>query len=277
MVAVWFSGRYADEGGYSYSLDGGTTWSPTAIFPRGSFLQIWGFPVVCANDSGRFYAATWGITFGAQNFAIYSGAFSGSQLSWSGPYVYPGASSGTGYQRPSIACDRSGSHVYLAYTENGNGFIVKFARSLDGGRTWSTPLTLSGTLCDGARIAVGPDEEVYVTWHDYASEQVMGCKSVDSGATFGPVFNAGPIHDNASVNPPGWQSTVTWAAPLEHCGYPAAFVNSPSIAIDRTAGPRRGTLYLAWGEYGAGTPQPATRSAGCANTDLYSQANSIQR
>ena len=274
MVAVWFHGL-GDRGGYSYSGDGGTTWSPGAIFPRGSFLQVWGFPVVCADDSGRFYAAIWGITSTIQSFGIYKGTFAGNRLSWDGPYFYPGAASGTGYQRPSIACDRSGSHVYLAYTENGNGFIVKFARSLDGGRSWSDPVTLAGTKCDGVRIAVGPDGELYVVWHDYASEQIRGCRSVDSGATFGPVFTAGPIHDNASVNPPGWQTNVATDAPLPDCQSYTQFVNSPSIAVDRTSSPRRGNVYLTWAEYGAGTVQPATGSTGCVNTFFYSQANSI--
>ena len=224
-----------------------------------------------ADDSARFYATTFGFASGYQ-LGFYNGRFSGNQLIWSGPYTYP---TSVGSPRPSIGCDRSGQHLYLTYTEPLDNYLVHFARSLDGGQTWEPAQTLTGPSCDGQRVVVGPDDEVYVFWHDYALEQVRGCKSVDFGVTFGPVFTVGSIHDNAGVNPPGWQPTVAKGL-LDECGGLEHFMNSPSIAIDRTIGPRRGSLYLTWAEHGLGTIQPAIDSTGSIPTYFYAQAGTSQ-
>src|SRR5260370_22567519 len=65
-----------------------------------------------------------------------------------------------------------------------------FARSTDGGLTFSSPTTLN-TLTGGPNAVIGadpfvrPNGEVYVSWHDIQQNRLMDNSSFDGGGTFG--------------------------------------------------------------------------------------------
>ena len=70
------------------------------------------------------------------------------------------------------------------------GAFILFARSTDGGRTFSAPSALSAIdgsqLVQDAYISVGPNGEVYVSYLDghFGGSGITVTKSVDGGATF---------------------------------------------------------------------------------------------
>lgn len=110
-----------------------------------------------------------------------------------------------GESRPKIATG-PGGEIYLTWTRAGRerftGYI-RFSRSIDGGRTFSTPVTLNDDEREtGHRfdtVHVGPTGTVYVVWIDkrdldkateakkpYAGAALYFTRSTDRGATFSP-------------------------------------------------------------------------------------------
>ncbi|MEI6456025.1 MAG: T9SS type A sorting domain-containing protein [bacterium] len=122
---------------------------------------------------------------------------------------------------------------------------IQISRSSDGGLSWSTPLGISsnvqaGNFNHGVNIQTGPDGEVYSVWSIYDSwpsdEHALGfAKSVDGGGAFAP---AQRIIDNIK----GIRLSLTG----KHMR-----VNSfPSMAVDLSSGPGRGTIYVVWTNIG---------------------------
>ncbi|MCC7415583.1 MAG: exo-alpha-sialidase [Acidobacteria bacterium] len=110
-----------------------------------------------------------------------------------------------GESRPKIAIG-PGNEIYVTWTTAGTqpftGYI-RFSRSLDGGRTFTTPVTLNDDEREtGHRfdtIHVGPTGIVYVIWIDkrdldkateahqpYAGAALYYTRSTDRGASFSP-------------------------------------------------------------------------------------------
>jgi BNR repeat protein len=113
--------------------------------------------------------------------------------------------------------------------------VMLFSRSVDDGRTWSTPKIVStepGLPRDDTgglvafRAAVAEDGTLYATWHD--GRGVVFTVSRDGGKTFAPsrrVFETAPPYFNIASFSRG-------------NGF-------PNIAIE----PRSHRLYVSWGDY----------------------------
>jgi hypothetical protein len=122
---------------------------------------------------------------------------------------------------------------------------VHINRSTDGGATWSANNNISGALGSyldqGVNIQTGPAGEVYVTWTVYpgpglTDEKAIGfCKSTDGGATY-----SAPV--KAIDNIRGHRVTG--------CGKSMRSNSFPSMAIDNSFGPNRGTIYIVWANVG---------------------------
>jgi len=170
------------------------------------------------------------------------------------------------FDAPRVACDPIRGHLYIAYSlveGTPSGTIatyestIQFVRSLDGGQTWSAPQALSSADCNGAQVATGPDGEVYVVWEEFGSREVVGRRSLDFGVSFGEPFVVATMHDNLSGTWIGWLSSSERKSPAYL--YPALPTNFPSLAVDRSGGPRRGAVYVTWPEHSDGAVQPVTR------------------
>ena len=122
---------------------------------------------------------------------------------------------------------------------------IHFSRSVDGGRSFAVPLRISdrqGTCLDdddtveGAVPSAGPAGEVYVAWSGPAGLVVD--RSDDGGVTFGEDRLVTAI-------PGGWDIDIPDLSRSN---------GMPVTAVDVSAGPRRGTVYIAWIDARHGDP-----------------------
>jgi hypothetical protein len=151
--------------------------------------------------------------------------------------------------KPMIAVDTNPSSpfrdsVYVAWDNASNNAgksssnnALLFARSTDGGKTFSNPLALN-TLTGGPNSVigadpfVGPKGEVYVAWHDVQNNRLMVNSSFDGGVTFGQQQSIAPTIVS-------FDDAIPAMASRHALLYPAC-------DADRSNSPNRGTLYCSW-------------------------------
>jgi hypothetical protein len=250
IAAVWSLGGGGGGLRAAVSRDGGFTWADSIVQP-GLAERVGGRASTSIDSRRNVYCAVNGLdgSMGTTIF-IYSGSLDAAVWQWERrPNALPfGQGSLDGIR---IVCDRSTDFLYLAYQGGGR---IHFVRSTDGGESWSLPLELSGSLCNTAQLAIGPEGELYVVWEDYAQEAIVGRKSTDHGVSFGADFRLGTIQDNIGFGPPGWQDrSRSQMLPHVTCMDFPAFLG---LAVDTSAGPNRGTVYGVWTEHALGTVNP---------------------
>jgi hypothetical protein len=112
-----------------------------------------------------------------------------------------------------------------------------FARSTDGGLTFSSPIALNSLTGGphaviGADPFVGPNGEVYVAWHDVQNNRLMFNRSFDGGVTFDQEREIAPT----SV---AFDDGIPAMASRRALLYPAC-------DADRSGSIDRGMLYCSW-------------------------------
>lgn len=238
---------------YSYgadsysSSDDGLSWGGSF---EGTGLQNNGDPTTAISSNGRWYIGKISNTFG-QNVA-----WSTDQgLSWNDIQVAPGPVNANGLlDKNHLWVDNSPvsafqGNVYVAFTNfiTGSADVnqVQVSRSNDGGVQWLAPYSVStavnaGKINHGVNIATGPIGQVYLAWSIYdtwpSDETAIGfARSFDGGSTW---QNSSRIISNIK----GIRNSMTGKAMR---------VNSfPSMAVDLSNGPNRGTIYLVWANVG---------------------------
>jgi hypothetical protein len=146
-----------------------------------------------------------------------------------------------------IAVDNTGSphdgNVYMAWTEFGPEAIqVLFVRSTDGGRTFSKPVVISDgrSAVQGATPAVGAQGEVYVLWINFSPRTELRLRqSLDGGQTFGPERVVAPIRTGA-------HSASSNTCRRRALNGNIRYLELPSMAVDLSRQPSRGTIYVAY-------------------------------
>ncbi len=145
--------------------------------------------------------------------------------------------------KPYIAADNTSSkyagNLYVGWTEfRIDESVILFARSTDGGQTWSTPITISthhglprddNGAVEGFTGAVAADGTLYTTWAD--GNSIAFASSRDGGKTFAKsrsIIQTAPLYFDV--------------AGLDRAN------GFPELAIDPRHG-RKGRLYLTWGDY----------------------------
>jgi Secretion system C-terminal sorting domain len=139
------------------------------------------------------------------------------------------------------------NNVYSAWTDFGgpNDSRIALASSTNGGVTWNTAINISqatagGSHDQGVNINSGPNGEVYAVWSIYDSwpsdESAIGfASSINGGAS----FNASQrIVDNIR------------GVRITGVGKDMRTNSFPSLAVDNSFGPKRGTLYVVWANIG---------------------------
>jgi hypothetical protein len=248
-----------DTQGYSYSSDGGLTWADGGAVPNGGRFVWASDPVVVVNEkTGDFYyCALIDIPGGMNGIAAIKGAFCGDTFAWGDPVVAIQASNLSALlDKQWMAVDSLTGNLHITYSHFvvSGGVItsnsIRSIRSTDDNGTWSAPLTLSAPgdagMVQGSRPAVGPDGEVYATWHaigqisgpnansPYGRDFLRVRKSTDGGASFAAQVTADSVFSNFATGAPGFNRGIG--------------ITFPGIAVDRTAGPNRGRVYLTWNE-----------------------------
>jgi hypothetical protein len=252
---------------WSRSTDAGATFQSGGTLladplPAGvAFRDLLGDPVVGCTSSTNFYYAS-----SAIDLTIDGGYFSGITVSRStdggqtwGTATMAVRKNGHYLDKPWMAVSPGrtpGSDViHVTYTDVDYSYpatggcprqsrsAIEYVRSTDGGGTWSEPLVIE-EICgffpgfvQGSQVRVGLQSDVYVAWEAYPfwyrpPREIRIRKSGDGGASFGatvPVSMVTPIGDAFGLQ-----------------GMVRTFMDLQGLAVDRSDGPNRGTVYVAW-------------------------------
>ena len=146
--------------------------------------------------------------------------------------------------------------IHVSYTDfDVSGFIdpgtavcpetsraaIEHVYSTDGGQTWSSPTVLDEVCSDfsfvqGSQVEVGVGDDVYVAWEHYtepnSDRDIRIARSTDAGASFGDAQVISP------VTPIGDAFAVQ--------GNFRAFLDLQGLAVDKSSGPRQGSVYVSW-------------------------------
>jgi len=216
---------FGSDPGVAFDTQGNVYYSYIVVFFNRSFRSIQGTEVAVAKSFD--HGATWPqVTF--FNFNSGSGKFN---------------------DKPMIAVDTNPTSphrdsVYVGWDnaslnagQSSTNDVLLFARSTDGGRTFSSaapisPITGGPNAVIGADPYVGSNGEVYVAWHDVQHNQLVIASSFNGGAGFGrPVV--------ISPTLVAFDDAIPAMASRRALLYPAC-------DTDRSSSAFRGTLYCSW-------------------------------
>jgi len=225
-----------------FTFDGGNTWGGEIEGAGGGNS---GDPTTAISNTGRMYVGYIHNNYGQG----ISYSTNGGQ-SWSTKLVAPNP--GSMLDKNHLWIDNSTTspydgYVYDAWTAFGGSHNnqIEVSHSSDGGLTWSTGLNISaainaGSHNQGVNLHTGPNGEVYAIWAVYDSwpseETAIGfAKSMDGGATFTTAQRI--ITNIRGIRTSGTSKNQR--------------VNSfPSMTVDISNGPNRGTIYVVWTNIG---------------------------
>jgi len=230
-----------------HSSDGGTGWAGSTDGVNGSNS---GDPSVAIGTNGWWYVGKINADFGQS--VSYS---KNKGKTWTRVNVADGPTVGIGLlDKNHLWIDNSSSSPFKGYLYDAwTNFIpdqadtnqIEIVRSTDFGLTWSSPHTISTGVSalkfnHGVNIQTGPDGEVYVAWIIYdewpSDETAIGfTRSFDGGGIFAPATRI--LSNIKGIRTSGTGKYMR--------------VNSfPSMAVDNSTGPNRGTIYLTWTNIG---------------------------
>jgi hypothetical protein len=197
VVAYNDSTKAPNYTGYSNSANGGHVFQDDGGLPGNQS----GDNVLAVDRQGTFYYATLS-TDAAGNSSVGVSKSTDGGVTFTPPVNASTTANGPAFfqDKEWLTVDNSGEdsdgNLYLVWTKfGGPGEQILFARSTDGGNTWSAPLVLSGFGGHQAAMpAVGPEGELYVCWIDRGASQLLIQKSTDAGLTFAnPVTGGGAV------------------------------------------------------------------------------------
>jgi len=242
-----------------FSSDGGKTWGavdlplPPAATTNG--VDFGSDPGVAFDTRGNVYYS-YIVVFFNRTFSSIQGTEMAVAKSSDGGQTWPqvtffnfNSGSGKFNDKPMIAVDTNSNSpfrdsVYVAWDnaslnagKSSANDALLFARSTDGGQTFSNPIavnTLNGgpSSVIGADPFVGPNGEVYVAWHDVQNNQLMVAGSFDGGASFSPQQEIAPTQVAFDDGIPAMASRRA--------------LLYPACDADRSSSANRGTLYCSW-------------------------------
>ena len=175
--------------GYSFSSDGGDTWSVSQLTPQiipGAALSS--DPVVAVDTAGNFYIITVSIDdlAGSGELWLFKSTDEGETFN----EVHEMAVSAFFEDKEWAASDLSPTSpftntMYCSWTRFSSNTTILLIKSTDEGVTWSDPVTVSdgSSGVQGSFPAVSSNGELYIVWR--SSGQIRFDKSTDGGVTFG--------------------------------------------------------------------------------------------
>ena len=217
--------------GYSFSTDGGQTWSVSQLTPQIIPNDpLSSDPVVVVDTSGNFYIYTVSLneTTGDGELWLFKSTDQGETFNQvyemaTGPW-FEDKEWGTTDLTPSSPFANT---LYCSWTRFAANTSILLIRSTDEGVTWNTPVTVSDGAggVQGSFPATSSDGELYVIWRSSSSGgQIRFDKSTDGGLTFG-------TDKIVSTAPSAW---------------------FPHMAVDLSGGPFHNYIYVVWDDLSNG-------------------------
>lgn len=219
------------EAGLAVSLDGGRSWTVPGTLDDGVFRSD---PVLAAGADGRIFYNSLAVPNGDILTDFFLSDDGGD--AWTAPIPAYGG------DKAWFAVDTTGGmghgHVYQSWANAGNVWGERvFTRSLDGGLTWSEPQALLPAPTWGSMV-VGPGGELYLAGNaDYQRSAFVIWRSLDA---MDPLVDQ-PTFDLFVTSMDGFQGT------LGNPGLgpnPEGLLGQVWLDVDRSHGPRHGTLYM---------------------------------
>jgi hypothetical protein len=238
---------------YAYSsTDGGATWR-TQPPPMPPGFRLASDPIAAIDRTGRQYFGSIYIEGAEENprLEVFVATRPDAASAWTMPVRGIESGSSALADKPSMAVDNSPAspypnRVYVTWSRYARGAsTIVIAHSDDGAQTWSAPVAVSdfGRQFESySSVAVGPTGTVYVAWWDANGNGIFVDRSSDGGATFGRDVRIDPIRGRSRCHPPG----IPIAAQPTNCVRP-----NPIVAVDDSAGPFAGRVYVTYGDTGA--------------------------
>ncbi|HET9326239.1 MAG TPA: FlgD immunoglobulin-like domain containing protein [Candidatus Eisenbacteria bacterium] len=208
------------QAGYGYSTNGGLTWTTGKIQP-GTFRSD---PVLSFDAQGRFIYNSLANNLACSVFHSTNGG-----ATW-GPQI-----PAYGGDKQWMAVDRTGGmghdHVYEAWSTASNPSPgLTFSRSNDDGATWEFPSAIPNSPIWGT-LDVGPDGTLYVAgMSDLGSPCYVARSTNAKNAAVAPTFVSVPIDLGGTIQTGGPN--------------PVGLLGQLWIAVDHSAGPRHGWVYV---------------------------------
>jgi hypothetical protein len=212
--------------GYSYSHDGGITWSESQLLPDPMPDHLsQSDPVLTSDAAGNFYLSSTSrqpvVSYNRQ-MLLYKSTDNGISFQLHAIAV-PGSGS-QGEDKEWIFCDPvpenpTFDNIMIVWKSFGPVPKIKFSKSGPGGDSWGPSILVGDNYGgQGANVATGTNGSIYVVWWDTG---VKFDRSTDGGETFG---------SDSYIS--------TYSAQ-----YNTSF---PFICVDYSDGPHRGNVYVVW-------------------------------
>ena len=208
IVAAWRDFRLGYDPpirriGYSYSTNGGTTWSVSQLLPSPlPEHATQSDPVLTSDNNGYFYIATTSReqTNTRGETVVYKSTNNG--VNW---VKYSTAAQSSAFEdKEWIACDLVPGSPYfnslnITWTRIGGGGGIKFTKSTNGGLNWTTPVNVSNSsFGQGSNIAIGTNYYIYVVWQ---ASGIRFDRSTNGGASFGTDYQLSSITSTGDTYP----------------------------------------------------------------------------
>jgi hypothetical protein len=243
--------------GVSFSTDAGKTFTDLGFLTPGTSPTnaLLGDPVVTCTSPTHFQYVSILNTIGPDGINPIIGpsiSFStNAGKTWSAPQQILALDGGTELaDKPWLAVDPfNPRRMYLTYTHV--VFLgctnVELLRSTDAGKTWSVPVAVSSdcnnpniVMDTGSNVVVSPGGKVYVAYESFPVPP--------NGASFGKtaIYFARSLSEGASFFKPIKIADVVPGGDGVYLNGPILADDFPQLAVDRTTGASRGTIYLTW-------------------------------
>jgi hypothetical protein len=213
-----------------FSADGGETWTQAAALPLGGTCCD---PTVAWSiDGTKGYAVTLGSGVWFYRTGDDGQTWTDLEVDTPGD---PRRELGSGVDKEYVHVDQfpgspHADNVYLTWHQ---GNVMQFARSLDKGNTWSTPLAFGpDDRGIGSDITTDTAGNIYYIYPAFSTRLIRLKKSTDGGMTFDPQTTVATTEGSFDFPVPSMEARNVFI-------YVAA-------DTDRTGGPFNDSIYAAW-------------------------------
>ncbi len=276
LVSSNVTGGLAVPQGHYFSQDGGVVWDGADNLPNNGVGG--GDPSTAFDALGRGYLIT--LTKDIDGYFLQRSDDLGdnwtTQVRGAGPIKQFSFDKEMAVAFDEMDADNFANFFYCAWIDF-EQCQVRFNRSEDAGVNFTNAVTIEDGFCTGTNVQTGPDGEVYVCWAFMganctgtttpATQSIGFAFSNDAGQNFAATNNAFAV-DNINAD-------LRFDAASPFAG--TSVQGFPSMAVDKSCGPHRGRIYIA---YSSQDPNVSSRAVVMIrfsddNGDNWSQPTNI--